>query len=72
MHEITLQGPAGGNPYLEVQLGAHFRYRNRVLDVDGFYDGQGSYKTRFMPDELGQWTYTTYSNVGPWPVRRAP
>jgi hypothetical protein len=31
--------------------------------VDGFYDGNGAYRLRFMPDEMGEWTYLTSSNV---------
>lgn len=40
-----------------------FRYRNRVADVGGFYDGGGVYRIRFMPDAIGSWSYTTSSNV---------
>ncbi len=61
--EITLQGPSAGNPFADVRLAAQFRYRNRTVDVDGFYDGGGTYRIRFMPDEIGGWTYTTSSNV---------
>ena len=61
--EATLQGPATGNPYVEVRLGAHFRYRDRTVDADGFYDGEGIYRLRFMPDETGDWTYSTFSNA---------
>src|SRR5215471_15351695 len=61
--EIALAGPAAGNPFLEVEVGARFRFRNRVVDVDGFYDGGGVYRIRFMPDETGEWSYTTTSNV---------
>jgi hypothetical protein len=64
VYEIELEGPRGGNPFLDVQLGAHFEYRHRVVDVDGFYDGDGVYRIRFMPDEIGEWTYSTFSNVG--------
>jgi hypothetical protein len=63
VYEIVLKGPAGGNPFVDVQVGAHFRYRNRVIDVDGFYDGEGVYRVRFMPDETGNWGYATFSNV---------
>lgn len=63
LHDIVLKGPTAGNPYVDVQVGAHFRYRNRVLDVDGFYDGNGTYRIRFMPDEQGQWSYTSFSNL---------
>jgi hypothetical protein len=63
MFEVALNGPAVGNPYVEVHVGAQFRFRNRVVDVDGFYDGGGIYRVRFMPDEVGEWTYSTTSNV---------
>jgi hypothetical protein len=34
------------------------------VEVEGFYDGDGVYRVRFMPDELGNWSYTTSSNIG--------
>lgn len=61
--EVTLNGPSAGNPFVDVHIGAQFKYHNRVVDVDGFYDGNGVYRIRFMPDEVGDWTYTTASNV---------
>lgn len=60
--ELTLEGPQKGNPFLEVQLGATFKYKNREVKVNGFYDGDGVYKVRFMPDREGIWEYTTWSN----------
>jgi hypothetical protein len=60
--EINLSGPSSGNPYIDVTLSATFRHQNRSLVVGGFYDGDGSYKIRFMPDEPGPWTWTTASN----------
>ena len=61
--ELSLNGPASGNPFLDVRLSAQFRFRNRTVDVDGFYDGNGVYRVRFMPDEMGEWSYTTASNA---------
>src|SRR5215470_11268903 len=61
--EISLQGPAAGNPFTDVHLSAQFRFQHRTVDVDGFYDGEGVYRIRFMPDEIGAWTYTTSSNA---------
>lgn len=61
--ELTLNGPAGGNPFLEVQLQARFQLGNRFCIVPGFYDGDGCYRLRFMPDEEGVWSYVTSSNV---------
>jgi hypothetical protein len=61
--QLNLPGPTTGNPFIDVSLTAAFRYKNRNVSVDGFYDGDGSYKIRFMPDELGSWTWTTSSNA---------
>ncbi len=63
IYEITLPGPSTGNPFVDVRLSAHFQFRNRTVDADGFYDGSGTYRIRFMPDDLGPWTYTTSSNT---------
>ncbi|MBI4875951.1 MAG: DUF5605 domain-containing protein [Acidobacteria bacterium] len=60
--ELSLRGPAGGNPFLEVQFGAEFQFQNRVVKAQGFYDGNGVYRVRFMPDAVGVWTWTTRGN----------
>jgi len=60
--ELTLEGPASGNPYQDVTLRARFRQGNRTFEPEGFYDGDGAYRVRFMPDAPGRWTYTTQSN----------
>jgi hypothetical protein len=60
--ELTLPGPAGGNPFLEVELAASFTQGERTVRTPGFYDGEGSYKVRFMPETAGEWRYATVSN----------
>ena len=40
--ELTLTGPTEGNPFMDVTFGAKFAYKHRVVDVDGFYDGDGT------------------------------
>ena len=59
--ETSLSGPSEGNPFREVQLTAVFSLGNRVVTVEGFYDGEGVYKLRFMPDAEGEWSYQTTS-----------
>ena len=61
--EVALDGPSTGNPFVEVQVGAKFRFKHREIVVDGFYDGNGVYRVRLMPDTVGEWTYETFSNV---------
>lgn len=63
VHEIALSGPSDGNPFADVDLQVAYRYRNRVVTVDGFYDGDGVYRARFMPDREGRWEYVTHSSV---------
>ena len=59
--ELTLAGPSTGNPFTDVQLTGSFSLGHRSVAVDGFYDGEGKYKIRFMPDTEGRWSYTTAS-----------
>ena len=61
--ELSLTGSAAGNPFLDVQFSAHFSYKHRTIEVDGFYDGDGVYRVRFMPDVQGEWRYVTHSNL---------
>lgn len=63
LFELTLKGPEAGNPFVDVQLSATFRCLGRALTAEGFYDGDGAYKVRLMPDFEGEWTYETRSNA---------
>ncbi|WP_199614047.1 DUF5060 domain-containing protein [Paenibacillus alkalitolerans] len=62
MFELCLNGPADGNPFQAVHLSASFQYKNLQIEADGFYDGDGKYRIRFMPDRIGTWRYETRSN----------
>lgn len=61
--ELELQGPRHGNPFVDVELSADFSHGGRTLRSLGFYDGDGVYLIRFMPDEEGDWTFRTSSNA---------
>ena len=63
MFEVTLPGPSTGNPYKDVKLTATFTLEHRSVRLTGFYDGEGTYRIRFMPDAPGRWTYTTDSSA---------
>jgi hypothetical protein len=60
--ELTLTGPSQGNPFEDVELKATFSQKDKSVTVDGFYDGHGIYKIRFMPKTEGEWEYITSSN----------
>ena len=62
VYEVALTGPSAGNPFLEVNLSARFTCGNEAIETTGFYDGNGTYRIRFMPQQQGQWRYETRSN----------
>ena len=59
--EAEFGGPKGGNPYLDVAFDAIFRHKAREIRVPGFYDGDGIYRLRFMPEAEGEWRFETRS-----------
>jgi hypothetical protein len=63
LFEVELPGPSSGNPFKDVTLTARFTLEHRTVQVTGFYDGDGAYRVRFMPDAPGRWTYTTDSSA---------
>ncbi|MBP8303292.1 MAG: DUF5060 domain-containing protein [Phycisphaerae bacterium] len=62
LFELTLRGPSTGTPFVDVQLSAEFSLGDQTFKPQGFYDGGGTYRVRFMPNAPGRWTYTTSSN----------
>jgi hypothetical protein len=62
LYEITLQGPTHGNPFVEVRFSAVFENGDTRVEARGFYDGDGVYRIRFMPDTQGRWRYRTQAN----------
>ena len=71
MFEVVVHGPASGNPWLEQNIRASFRFGHRTVDVNGFYDGGGVYKVRWMPDTPGLWTFNLSCSFQPTPQQSA-
>jgi len=61
--EVALNAPASGNPYTGPGLRADFTFEHRTVTVDGFYDGNGTWRIRFMPDAVGLWNFVTHSDI---------
>ena len=62
IYELALTGPRDGNPFVDVEVGATFSKDQQAIKVNGFYDGDGIYRIRFMPETTGIWSYRTTSN----------
>lgn len=60
--EIALKGPTAGNPFTDVRVSARFSHGDTTISANGFYDGDGVYRIRFMPEQQGEWTYVTDSS----------
>src|ERR1700733_13829886 len=63
LFELSLRGPSSGNPFKDVSLSAEFTHQHRTIQVTGFYDGDGAYRIRFMPDIQGSWTHVPFSKA---------
>ena len=55
--EVALAGPSEGNPFLDQSLKGIFTNKNESVVVNGFYDGEGVYRIRFMPSYEGRYTF---------------
>lgn len=62
MFELSLAGPSEPNAFVDVTQSATFELGEKSMEVRGFYDGDGTYRTRFMPPLPGTWKYRTKSN----------
>jgi hypothetical protein len=63
IQEITLHsGHAYDNPFRDVQLQARFTSNGHSVLVPGFYDGDHTWRIRFMPEQQGAWQFTTIAN----------
>ncbi|HEY3761671.1 MAG TPA: DUF5060 domain-containing protein [Verrucomicrobiae bacterium] len=60
--EVALNGPTNGNPFTDVQFSGRFTQGDTSIEANGFYDGDGVYRVRFMPQTQGQWHYVTKSS----------
>jgi hypothetical protein len=62
LYELTLKGNTTGNLFAEDILSAEFKQANTTIKVQGFYDGEGNFKIRFMPEKTGRWDFVTQSS----------
>lgn len=60
--EAVFRGPITHNPFVDVDLKAIFTQGNKTIRCRGFYDGEGIYRLRFMPQSEGVWHFKTISN----------
>ena len=67
--EIAVTGKKDGNPFTDYEIHGVFSHRCQTVTVDGFYDGDGVYKLRFMPSFEGEYRYEI---SGSFPMKQCP
>lgn len=60
--EVSVKGRQDGNPYTDYTICGTFYGKNETVKVDGFYDGDGVYKVRFMPSFTGEYSFRIEGN----------
>jgi len=61
--EISFKQNNKTNDFINLHLSAKFTSKDTSFVVNGFYDGDNTFKIRFMPQETGKWHYTVSSNL---------
>lgn len=60
--EFCSEGTTAGNPFMERSITALFESDSERKTVNGFYDGNGIYKVRFMPSFEEEYHFTVCWN----------
>ena len=55
--EAELMGPDEGNPFTEQSVHGVFNSSEETVECEGFYDGDGIYRIRFMPSFEGMYFF---------------
>ncbi|MBX2843838.1 MAG: DUF5605 domain-containing protein [Flammeovirgaceae bacterium] len=61
--ELSFQAEELEDTYSTSTLRGIFTHNGERKEVDGFYDGDGNYKIRFMPYDNGIWNYEIISEI---------
>lgn len=62
-YEVAMKYACKENSFTSVHIKAVFSNRETSITVSGFYDGNNTFRFRFMPEHTGVWNYQTQSNV---------
>jgi hypothetical protein len=57
LFEVSCSGYDDKNPYVDYSIQGIFKHKNETIKTDGFYDGNGIYKVRFMPSFTGDYFF---------------
>lgn len=61
--ELAFVGPSAGNPFLDVDFAADVTFEGTTTRWPGFYDGDNTYRVRFLPEASGTHAVRTASTA---------
>lgn len=64
MIEFSCKDNTNGNPFTDYRITGTFSGKNETVTTDGFYDGDGIYKVRFMPSFEGEYQFCIRNRAG--------
>ena len=62
--ELSYPGRTDGNPFTDYSIRGTFFGDSETVEADGFYDGDGMYRIRFMPSYAGEYRYIIRGTFG--------
>lgn len=62
--EASFEGPSAGNPFTEQWIRGSFRGAFETVETEGFYDGNGIFRIRFMPSYAGTYSWRVETSFG--------
>ena len=62
--ELSFPGRTDGNPFTDHTIRGTFQGDAETVEADGFYDGDGMYRIRFMPSCAGEYRYVIRGTFG--------
>lgn len=60
--EASIKGNSEGNPFIDEVFTGIFTSENESVCINGFYDGDGLYKIRFMPSYEGNYSFVLHAS----------
>ena len=63
--ELELPGFSQGNPFRDYTIRGVFQGEQETVSADGFYDGNGIYRIRFMPSFEGKYSFRVEGSFSP-------
>lgn len=62
--ELSFPGRQDGNPFTDYGMRGVFTGADETVEADGFYDGGGTWRIRFMPSFTGRYSYEVTGTFG--------